>query len=67
MSGEGYLAIVVFSTYWGDEHELFLLALMRKQIDQVYLGAGTVWQQCRSYAVEGPMARLFYPDSHYDK
>ena len=32
----------------------------------MYLDAGTVWQQCRSYGVEGPVAHLFYHDSHYD-
>jgi transposase InsO family protein len=66
MSREGYLAQVVLSSYWGGEIELFLLAVMRKQIIQVYLDAGPDWQQCRSYGVEGPVARLFYHDSHYD-
>ena len=66
MSREGYLAQVVLSTYWGGEIELFLLAVMRKQVIRVYLDAGTVWQHCRSYGVERPMARLFYHDSHYD-
>ena len=45
MSREGYLAQLVLSTYWGGEIELFLLAVMRKQVIQVYLDAGTVWQQ----------------------
>ena len=56
MSREGYLAQLISSTYWGGEIELFLLAVMRKQVIQVYLDAGTVWQQCRSYGVEGPVA-----------
>ena len=66
MPREGYLAQLVLSTYWGGEIELFLLAIMRKQFIRVYLDARTVWQQCRSYSVEGPVAHLFCHDSHYD-